>query len=68
MKIKYFLFTISVLIFSANGIAQEPASEVKKRITEKDFVEGQTYSVDTIINGKTYYKQNVLSSTHRLYY
>ena len=65
MKIKYFLFTISVLIFSANGIAQEPASEVKKRITEKDFVEGQTYSIDTIINGKTYYKQNVLSSTQK---
>ena len=65
MKIKYFLFTISVLIFSVNGIAQEPASEVKKRITEKDFVEGQTYSVDTIINGKTYYKQNVLSSTQK---
>ena len=65
MKIKYFLFTISVLIFSANGIAQEPTSEVKKRITEKDFVEGQTYSIDTIINGKTYYKQNVLSATQK---
>ena len=65
MKIKYFFFTISVLIFSANGMAQEPASEEKKRITEKDFVEGQTYSIDTIINGKTYYKQNVLSSTQK---
>ena len=65
MKIKYFLFTISVLIFSANGIAQEPTSEVKKRITEKDFVEGQTYSIDTIINGKTYYKQNLLSATQK---
>ena len=51
-----------MLIFSVTGFSQESTSEVKKRLTEKDFIKGYTYIIDTIINGKTYYKQNSKST------
>lgn len=54
---KFILFTaivsVSGLTFSQDSIPKL----VKERITEKDFVAGKTYAIDTIISGITYYKE-----------
>lgn len=50
----FLLFSIFNLAFAQT---QEPTNP-PKRLTTKDFVKGQTYIVDTIINGTTYYKVN----------
>lgn len=60
MNIKQSFFLCVLLIATAFGFAQD-ASQTSKRLTEKDFVKGQTYVIDTIINGQTYYKKNTIS-------
>lgn len=56
MKFKsVFLFTVLIL-GSLSGFSQDSIQPTKKRITEKDFEKGKTYSIDTIIDGKTFYK------------
>ena len=56
MKFKsVFLFTVLVLL-SLFGFSQDSIQPVKKRITEKEFEKGKTYIIDTIIDGKTFYK------------
>ena len=56
MKFKsVFLFTVLVLV-SLFGFSQDSIQPVKKRITEKEFEKGKTYIIDTIIDGKTFYK------------
>ncbi|WP_188373196.1 lytic transglycosylase domain-containing protein [Winogradskyella haliclonae] len=64
MNIKHlFLFTAVVLmsmpVFSQDSIPKP----TKKRITEKNFVSGKTYAIDTIISGIKYYKEYTQNKT-----
>ncbi|WP_460220419.1 LysM peptidoglycan-binding domain-containing protein [Psychroserpens sp. MEBiC05023] len=36
-----------------------PTTTKIKRLTESDFIEGETYVIDTIIDGKTYFKKHL---------
>ena len=56
MKIKQISFLALAICLYLSSNAQNSANT--KRITEKDFVEGKTYVVDTIIGETTYYKVN----------
>lgn len=57
MKIRLLHISILLILISSFGFAQDSIPKLlKNRITEKDFVEGKTYVIDTIINGQAYYK------------
>ena len=61
MNHKLITLTIGVLLCTALCFAQDtiPKLKLDKRLTESDFVEGETYVVDTIIDGKTYFKKHL---------
>ncbi|RNC88156.1 MAG: LysM peptidoglycan-binding domain-containing protein [Winogradskyella sp.] len=51
-----------VVLFFVGWIAfaqEETSSNTKKRITEKEFIKGKVYAIDTIIQGVKYYKELV---------
>lgn len=52
MTFKPLVLFYCFLVCSLFGFGQNTT----KRITEKDFVKGQTYAIDTVIKGITYYK------------
>ncbi len=53
-KSKIILFSLSLVC--GFSYAQKADNTALKRITEKDFVKGKVYAIDTIIEGITYYK------------
>ncbi|WP_299332793.1 LysM peptidoglycan-binding domain-containing protein [uncultured Psychroserpens sp.] len=61
MNHKLITLTFSFLLCSLFSFGQDsiPKATQNKRLTESDFVEGETYVVDTIIDGKTYFKQHL---------
>ncbi|MBR9913557.1 MAG: LysM peptidoglycan-binding domain-containing protein [Algicola sp.] len=61
MKPKLITLTLSVLLCGYLNFGQDsiPKSTETKRITESEFVEGETYVVDTIIDDKTYFKKHL---------
>ena len=61
MNLKHLTLTLSVLLCSLISFGQDsiPKPTQTKRLTESDFVEGETYVVDTIIDGKTYFRKNL---------
>ena len=60
MNLKLISLTFGFLLLTMFGFAQDsiPKPTDVKRLTESDFVEGETYVVDTIIDGKTYFKKH----------
>ncbi|MCK8481765.1 LysM peptidoglycan-binding domain-containing protein [Psychroserpens algicola] len=61
MNPKLILLTFGFLLCTFLCFSQDSIPKVTKteRLTETDFVEGQTYVVDTIIDGKTYFKAHL---------
>lgn len=61
MKHKFITLTFGILFSSVFCFAQDsiPKPTEKKRLTESDFIEGETYAIDTIIDGKTYFKKQI---------
>ena len=57
MRQKIF-FTSALILIGVWTFAQDSIQPIK-RLTEKDFEKGKTYTIDTIINGTTYYKPSV---------
>ena len=59
MKLKLIYLTIGILLCGLFSFGQDsiPKTTQTKRLTESDFVDGETYVVDTIIDGKTYFRK-----------
>ena len=58
MRIQKLILVILIVFVSIPVLSQDTISKPdKKRITEKDFVIGRTYAIDTIIEGIKYYKE-----------
>ena len=57
MRLKIF-FTSALIFIGVWAFAQDSIQPIK-RLTEKDFEKGKTYTIDTIINGTTYYRPAV---------
>jgi len=52
------VFSLAFIFIVAWTFAQDSIQPIKQ-LTEKDFEKGKTYTIDTIINGTTYYKPSV---------
>ncbi len=61
MNYKLITLTISLLLCAFMSFGQDsiPKNKEIKRLTEADFVEGETYIIDTIIDGKNYFKKGL---------
>ncbi len=61
MKNKFITLTFGILLSSVLCFGQDsiPKPAEVKRLTESDFVEGETYVVDTIIDGKTFFRKQI---------
>ena len=61
MKPRLITLTFGVLFccFFSFGQDSIPKTIKTKRLTESDFIEGETYVVDTIIDGKTYFRKHL---------
>jgi membrane-bound lytic murein transglycosylase D len=57
MKNKPLFLVFIMLFFGLFGRAQKAALKANKQLTVKDFVKGETYAIDTVIRGVTYYKK-----------
>ncbi|WP_298899856.1 LysM peptidoglycan-binding domain-containing protein [uncultured Psychroserpens sp.] len=61
MKPKLISLTFGILLCCFFGFGQDsiPKTTKVKRLTESEFIEGETYVVDTIIDGKTYFRKHL---------
>lgn len=61
MNYKHITLTIGFLLCALVSFGQDsiPKKKEIKRLTEADFVEGETYVVDTIIDGKNFFKKSI---------
>jgi membrane-bound lytic murein transglycosylase D len=59
MKLKLFTLSLAFLCFGRISFSQNsiPQSSEKSRISKADFIDGETYVVDTIIDGKSFYRK-----------
>ncbi len=61
MNHKLILITFGTLLYGLTSIAQDsiPKQKEIKLITEAEFIKGETYVIDTIIEGKSYFKKDL---------
>lgn len=61
MKSKFITLAFGILLSSISGFGQDsiPQPTETKRLTESDLIEGEHYVIDTIIDGKTYFKKEI---------
>ena len=61
MNYKHITLTIGFLLCALVSFGQDsiPKKKELKRLTEADFVEGETYVIDTIIDGKNYFRKSI---------
>lgn len=61
MKLKLTYLIIGTLICSSFSLAQDsiPTTAQTKRLSESELIAGESYVIDTIIDGKTYFKKEL---------
>ena len=61
MKLKLTYLIIGTLFYSSFSFAQDsiPTTSQTKRLAESELIAGESYVIDTIIDGKTYFKKDL---------